>query len=401
MSDQHYTFLVVGGGIGGVTAALALARQGHRIHVFEQAAQFAEIGAGIQLGPNAFHLFKLLGLTEQVSALAAFPDDLVVMDSLSGEQITSIPAASLIKQRFGYPYGLIHRADLHAVLLDACKQHANIVMHAGSKISDFDDLGDGVIVRTEAGEEYRGDALIGADGLWSGVRSKIVNDGKPHISGHIAYRAVLPIDEVPLENRSNAMTLWAGPKNHLVHYPLRGGKLFNLVAVFHSDRYEEGWDAYGDTEELKQRFEGVVPQVKQMLDKIESWRMWVLCDREPAKTWTKGRMTLLGDAAHPMLQYLAQGACMAMEDAICLARHVHASDELPAALLAYQNTRYLRTARVQLTARLYGAVYHAAGATRDLRNSYLQGRSAEQFCEGNAWLYDTAELEKYLGPAPQ
>lgn len=398
MSNNPHTLLIAGGGIGGVAAALSLAKQGHRIHLFEQASEFKEIGAGIQLGPNAFYLFDQLGLTDRINALAAFPDDLVVMDSISGDEITAIPAATLIRKRFGYPYGLIHRADLHTVLLDECRHFPEITMHSGCKMADFEDLGDHVVLRTEAGETYTGDALIGADGLWSGVRAKIVNDGPPRVSGHIAYRAVLPIEDVPEANRRNAMTLWAGPRNHLVHYPLRGGKLFNLVAVFHSDRYEEGWDSYGDTEELMLRFEGVVPEVKQMLNKIESWRMWVLCDREPIKEWSKGRVTLLGDAAHPMLQYLAQGACMAMEDAVCLARKVQESKgDLPAALVSYQDARYLRTARAQLTARLYGNVYHAAGATRDLRNAFLRGRTAEQFCEGNAWLYDQAEFKQSLG----
>jgi len=397
MSKKEHTILIVGGGIGGVAAALALAKQGHRVHLFEQASEFKEIGAGIQLGPNAFYLFDQLGLTERISALAAFPEDLVVMDSISGDEVTVIPAATLIRKRFGHPYGLIHRADLHAVLLDECKHYPQISTHSGCKMTDFEDLGERVVVHTEAGETYTGDALIGADGLWSAVRAKIVGDGKPRVSGHIAYRAVLPIEEVPEANQRNAMTLWAGPKNHLVHYPLRGGKLFNLVAVFHSDRYEEGWDSYGDTEELMLRFQGVVPEVKQMLDKIESWRMWVLCDREPIKDWSKGRVTLLGDAAHPMLQYLAQGACMAMEDAFCLASKVQHSDgDLAAAFLAYQEARYLRTARAQLTARLYGNVYHAAGATRDLRNAFLRSRTAEQFCEGNAWLYDEKEFAQSL-----
>lgn len=397
MPKKSYTFVITGGGIGGVMAALALAKNGHRVHLLEQASEFKEIGAGIQLGPNAFHLFELLDLTKQITALSAFPDDLIVMDSLSGEKIKDIPAATLIRNRFGYPYGLIHRADLHSVLLDACRGLPQISMHSGTKMTEFEDLGDHVVAHTESGESYTGDALIGADGLWSSVRAKIVDDGKPRVSGHIAYRAVLPAEEVPAANRHNAMTLWAGPKNHLVHYPLRGGKLFNLVAVFHSNRYEEGWDSYGDTEELTLRFQGVVPEVKQMLDKIESWRMWVLCDREPIKEWTKGRVTLLGDAAHPMLQYLAQGACMAMEDAVCLARKVESSDDIATALTAYQDTRYLRTARAQLTARLYGNVYHAMGATRDLRNDYLRSRTAEQFCEGNAWLYDPAEFKQSLG----
>ncbi|CAM5406109.1 3-hydroxybenzoate 6-monooxygenase [Eoetvoesiella caeni] len=398
MSRSEHTLLIVGGGIGGITAALSLAAQGHRIYLFEQASEFKEIGAGIQIGPNAFYLFDQLGLTNRITALAAFPDDLVVMDSISGDEVTAIPAATLIRQRFGYPYGLIHRADLHAVLRDGCGRFPNITMHSGCKVADFEDTGDRVVLTTESGQTYTGDALIGADGLWSSVRAKIVHDGPPRVSGHIAYRAVLPVEDVPQANRRNAMTLWAGPKNHLVHYPLRGGKLFNLVAVFHSDRYEEGWDSYGDTEELMLRFQGVVPEVKQMLNKIDSWRMWVLCDREPIKEWSKGRVTLLGDAAHPMLQYLAQGACMAMEDAVCLANKIQNSNgDFATAFIAYQDARYLRTARVQLTARLYGSVYHAAGATRDLRNAFLRGRTAEQFCESISWLYDKADFKQSLG----
>jgi len=398
MSESKQTFLIAGGGIGGVAAALTLAKLGHHVHLFEQASEIKEIGAGIQLGPNAFYLFEQLQLTDRITAKAAFPDDLVVMDSLSGEEVIAISAAQLIRKRFGYPYGLIHRADLHAIMLEACEELPQITMHAGCKITDFQDHGDRVTVQMESGETFDGDALIGADGLWSNVRAKLVNDGPPRVSGHIAYRAVLPVEDVPEANRRNAMTLWAGPKNHLVHYPLRGGKLYNLVAVFHSDRYEEGWDSYGDTDELNARFQGVVPEVKQMLDKIESWRMWVLCDREPISDWSQGRVTLLGDAAHPMLQYLAQGACMAMEDAFCLARKVNESGgDLPAAFIAYQKARYLRTARVQLSARLYGQVYHAAGATRDLRNAFLRGRTPEQFCEGNAWLYDKNEFLPTLG----
>jgi 2-polyprenyl-6-methoxyphenol hydroxylase-like FAD-dependent oxidoreductase len=209
------------------------------------------------------------------------------------------------------------------------------------------------------------------------------------VSGHIAYRAVLPIAEVPAHLRWNTVVLWAGPKTHLVQYPLRRGELFNLVAVFHSSRYEEGWNAYGDPDELHERFSAARPEVKLLLSKINAWKMWVLCDREPVKDWSEGPVTLLGDAAHPMLQYLAQGANMAIEDAVTLADLVERTEgDFAAAFQAYQEARYLRTARVQLTARFYGDVYHAAGATRDLRNSLLHGRDPQKAYEGIAWLYD-------------
>jgi 2-polyprenyl-6-methoxyphenol hydroxylase-like FAD-dependent oxidoreductase len=385
--------LIVGGGIGGMATALALSKTGWKVEVFERAAEMKEIGAGIQLGPNAFHVFDQLGITSEVSALASFPENLIARDSINGDLITVIPTGSVIKARYGHPYGLIHRADLHTILVNACKRANGIKLHVGTKMVNFDDTGDGVVITMENGDQHRGAALVGADGLWSTVRSKLINDGKPRVSGHIAYRAVLPIEDVPAANSKNEMTLWSGPKHHLVHYPLRGGKLFNLVAVFHSSRYEEGWDAPGDPKELYERFKGTRPEVLGMLEKIDAWRMWVLCDREPIAEWSKGRVTLLGDAAHPMLQYLAQGACMAMEDGVCLAGALAKNISIEEAFVDYQRTRYLRTARVQLTARLYGEVFHASGASRDLRNNFLKQRSPEQSLESMSWLYDTSASE--------
>ena len=234
----------------------------------------------------------------------------------------------------------------------------------------------------------RGRALIGCDGMWSKIRDKIVGDGKPRVSGHIAYRAVLKKDEVPTDLWRSDVILWAGPRTHFVHYPLRRGELYNLVAVFHSDRYEEGWDAKADADVLWQHFKGQRPEVLRMLERIETWRMWVLCDREPVKDWSKGRVALLGDAAHPMLQYLAQGAAMATEDAVCLGEKVaERPNDLPAALAAYVQQRYLRTARVQIMARVYGDFYHARGPAAELRNQMLAGRTPEESYEGIAWLY--------------
>jgi len=393
MKIQDFPILIVGGGIGGMCAALALSRIGRRVHVFDQAAQFKEIGAGIQIAPNAFRVFDALGIAEPITRAAAFPDDLIVMDSVSGEEVTRVPLGPAFRARFGHPYGLIHRADLHAVLLEACQKSPLVELSTSEQMLDFEDHGDRVSVGMRGGALYDGEALIGADGLWSTVRARVVGDGKPRVSGHIAYRAVMPASQVPQANRRNAMTIWAGPKTHLVHYPLRRSELFNLVAVFHSDRYEEGWNSHGDLDELNRRFDGTRPEVRGMLKKIDSWRMWVLCDRDPIKDWSKGRVTLLGDAAHPMLQYLAQGASMAMEDAVCLAEKIEAADgDCEKAFVAYQQARYLRTARVQLTTRVFGEVLHASGATRDLRNAYLSARTPEQTYESLAWLYDGARM---------
>lgn len=389
METRTAPVLVAGGGIGGCATALALAQKGIPVTVLEQAAEFKEIGAGIQLGPNVFRVFDALGLRAAVEKTVVYPDNLVMMDAVSGELVTRMPLGKKFHDRFGQPYGVIYRADLHQILIDACRAHSGIRLLTNQKIVDFSDVEGAVRVTTEAGEVYPGRALVGADGLWSKVRQKIVGDGKPRVAGHIAYRAVLPTSEVPEHLRFNDMTLWAGPKFHLVQYPLRRGELFNLVAVFHSDKYEEGWDTFGDTAELDLRFQAACVQVKTLLSKIETWRMWVLADREPISNWTSGRTTLLGDAAHPMLQYMAQGACMAMEDAMVLANRLAEQPDDPAsALVRYQNERYLRTCRVQLTARMYGDVYHAAGPVRELRNNYLQSRTAEAGLESLAWLYD-------------
>lgn len=382
--------LIAGGGIGGFAAALALSRQGYAVHLLEQASEFGEVGAGIQIGPNAFKMFDVLKLTEAINDVAVFPDALIMRDALDGHEIVNVPVGSkAFRDRFKYPYGVIYRPDLHQALIRACGDEPLVTSSVNQQVKAFEDTGEVVRVTLKDGTVLEGGALIGADGLWSAVRAQLVGDGKPRVSGHIAYRAVLPTPEVPDTIRDNNVVLWAGPRTHLVHYPLHRGDIFNLVAVFHSDRYEEGWDSFGDPEELATHFAGEHEDVLAMLGKIESWRMWVLCDRDPIRDWSEGRVTLLGDAAHPMLQYLAQGACMAIEDGVCLAARLVANKgDFAAAFGEYQRLRYLRTARVQLTARLYGDIYHAAGATADLRDLMLGGIDQSRPGEGMAWLYE-------------
>jgi salicylate hydroxylase len=381
-------FIVAGGGIGGLAVALLLAQQGHTVQVLEQADALGEIGAGIQLGPNVFRMFEHLGLTEPIVRVAYFPPNLVMRDVRTGELVVRSPVGEQALAAYGQPYGVIYRADLHQVFLDACRALPAIALHVKSKVTGFTQLGQGVEVQLADGRRLQGAALIGADGLWSRVREQIVGDGKPRVSGHIAYRAVLPMSEVPPHLYSPDVTLWGGEKTHLVHYPLRRGELFNLVAVFHSDRYEEGWNTFGDPQELHLRFAQAAPPVKELLNKIETWKMWVLCDREPVANWSQGHVTLLGDAAHPMLQYLAQGACMAIEDAVTLGAALRASPlDIAAAFRAYQQARYLRTGRVQLTARFYGEIYHASGVMRELRNRMFQSGSEAAGFIGTHWLY--------------
>jgi len=381
--------LIAGGGIGGLAAAYALARQGFPVRVLEQAPEFKELGAGIQLGPNIFRALEAIGLKDAVLADAHRPPAMEMRCALSGELVHRIPLDDpRFLDRFQQPYAVSHRADIHSALLKACERNNLITLETQRQVESFEQDGDGVALVLHSGERIKGRALIGCDGMWSKIRDRIVGDGKPLVSGHIAYRAVLKRAEVPADLWRPDIVLWAGPRTHLVHYPLRRGELYNLVAVFHSDRYVEGWNAEADAADLWAHFNGQRPEVLRMLERIETWRMWVLCDREPVRDWSKGRVTLLGDAAHPMLQYLAQGACMATEDAVCLADQAAAQpDDLPAAFRAYVQQRYLRTARVQIMARVYGDVYHARGPAAELRNQLLGPRTPQDAYEGIAWLY--------------
>jgi len=381
--------LISGGGIGGLAAASLLAQDGHQVTVFEQAPEFGEIGAGIQLGPNIFKMFEYLDMTDAITQVAFFPPGLGMNDIRTGEAVVRVPLGDATHRVYGHPYGVIYRADLHNVFLQRCQNLPNITLRTNAKVERFTQSAQGVQVHLGNGEVVDGTVLIGADGMWSKIREAVVGDGKPRVSGHIAYRAVLKKEDVPAELWSDDVLLWGGEKTHLVHYPMRRGELFNLVAVFHSSKYDEGWNTFGDTAELQERFAQAAPQVRALLEKIETWKMWVLCDREPVKNWTDRRVTLLGDAAHPMLQYLAQGAGQAIEDAVVLREALrHTQGSWTDAFQKYQTIRYLRTGRVQLTARFYGDIYHAAGVQRELRNQMFQSGTESAGFAGLKWMYD-------------
>lgn len=392
---QDLPILIAGGGIGGLAAAMVLAQDGHAVMVLEQSAAFGEIGAGIQLGPNIFKMFSYLGLTQAVGDVAYFPPGLGMNDIRTGEKVVRVPLGDVARAAYGYPYGVIYRADLHDVFLRACQALPNVTLRISAKVGGFSQDAGGVTVQLPEGESLRGKALVGADGLWSRIREAVVGDGKPRVSGHIAYRAVLRREDVPTHLWNDDVLLWGGEKTHLVTYPLRRGELFNLVAVFHSNKYDEGWNTFGDTAELHERFAQAVPQVRELLSMIETWKMWVLCDREPVRNWSDGRVTLLGDAAHPMLQYLAQGAGQAIEDAVVLREALRATHgEIAPAFQKYQQARYLRTGRVQLTARFYGDIYHASGVQRELRNQMFQSGKESAGFAGLKWMYDGIQIDQ-------
>lgn len=382
-------FIIAGGGIGGLAAALGLAGKGVAVRVLEKAQTLGEIGAGIQLGPNAFHCFDYLGIGDTARAMAVYIDNLRLMDAVSGDEIQRVTLTEKFRTRFGNPYAVIHRGDLHGVILKACREHPLIELRTASEVADYVQDGTAVTALLADGSRVEGAALIGADGLWSNIRRRVVGDGAPRVSGHTTYRSVIPTEQMPEDLRWNAATLWAGPKCHIVHYPLSGWKLFNLVVTYHNDAPEPVAGRPVDADEVFKGFHHVHPRAQEILRRGTNWKAWVLCDREPADRWVDGRVALLGDAAHPMLQYFAQGACMAMEDAVCLADTMaRQGSDVPAALDAYRRQRVLRTARVQLQSRAIGEhIYHPAGPHAALRNAILRAKSEDEIHDTVAWLY--------------
>jgi 2-polyprenyl-6-methoxyphenol hydroxylase-like FAD-dependent oxidoreductase len=379
--------LVAGGGIGGIAAALALVRQGYDVKVLEQAAQLGEIGAGIQLGPNGFAAFDALGIGERARARAVYTDEMVMHDAIDEFCVGRIPTGEAFRARFGNPYAVIHRADVHRSLLEGAEASGRIEVATSTAVVRIAQDAHGVTAVDAQGREHRGAALIGADGVKSAVRAQYVGDAA-RVSGHVVYRAVVDKDDFPADLRWNAASIWVGPNCHLVHYPLRGGEQYNVVVTFHSRDKEEWSVREGSREEVLSYFDGICPRARQLIDLPKDWKRWATADREPIAQWTYGRATLLGDAAHPMLQYLAQGACMAMEDAVTLGEALRAHDhDIDAAFAHYQRSRVARTARVLLSAREMGRIFHAHGVERLVRNALWQGRTPERFYDALEWLY--------------
>lgn len=388
--------MIAGGGIGGLAAALGLARKGIRSVVLERSSELGEIGAGIQIGPNAFHCFDYLGVGDEARAKAVYIDNLRLMDALSGEQIAAIPLDAPFRERFKNPYAVVHRADLHGVLLDACRSNPLIDLRTSHQVERYTQDGESVTVYCTGKVPLQAAVLIGADGLRSNIRQQLVGDGEPRVSGHTTYRSVIPTEQMPEDLRWNAATLWAGPKCHIVHYPLKGWKVFNLVVTYHNDVQEAVAGKPVSKDEVRQGFEHIHPRAQQIIEHGDNWKLWVLCDRDPVMNWVDGRVALLGDAAHPMLQYFAQGACMAMEDAVCLSHlfGTHGQDRAGEALQAYFTQRLARTARVQLSSRLIGEyIYHPSGAKAAVRNDVMSRKSPEEWYNSLAWLYGGTGLD--------
>lgn len=379
--------LVAGGGIGGLAAALALVRQGFRVKVLEQAPEIGEIGAGIQLGPNAFHAFDALGVGEKARGRAVYTDYMVMHDALDEYQVGKIPTGEAFRARFGNPYAVIHRVDVHLSLLEGAQETGRVEFLTSTRVEHIEQSPGRVMVVDQQGRTHTGQALIGADGVKSVVRQKYVGD-PARVTGHVVYRAVVDKKDFPLDLQWNAASIWVGPNCHLVHYPLRGGEQYNVVVTFHSREQEEWGVREGSKEEVQSYFQGICPKARQLIDLPKSWKRWATADREPIGQWTYGRATLLGDAAHPTTQYMAQGACMALEDAVTLGEALRVNgNDFERAFDLYQRSRIARTARIVLSSREMGRIYHAKGVERLVRNDLWRGRSPERFYDAMEWLY--------------
>lgn len=385
--------VIAGGGIGGVACALGLAIKGFRVVVIEQAHAFGEIGAGIQLAPNAWSALDALGVGPLVKRDAVFMQRLLMMDGVSGEPVIDLPLDAAFERRYANPYAVTHRADIHGSLLDGCKEHRRLIeLRTSSRVTGFEGDGCDVSVKLQDGGRIAAAALVGADGGHSAVRLQIVGDGEPPESGHMCYRAVLAAEDMPADLRQPAATLWAAPDTHIVHYPLRGGKLINLVATVVRERAGTGHNEEAPPAEVLPLFARNCEKPMSILRVPNTFRRWMLRFRDPVENWTQGPVTLLGDAAHLMLQYFAQGAAMAMEDAVCLAACAdEAGEDFPAAFQRYQALRLVRASRVQISAAMLGLLFHASGAARLVRNEIYMGRSVARHYEALDWIFSAPD----------
>lgn len=373
--------LIAGGGIGGLSAALACARAGAEVALFERSAEFSEFGAGIQMGPNVVKILNGWGLRDALHEVVAFPDRLQVRSALSGSELGVLRLGEAFVRRYGAPYYTIHRADLHALLLAALQQQGGAALSLDSTVVGFEQTDTDIAVQLAHDEVARGDLLVGADGAWSGIRQQLLADGTPQPTGHLAYRALLSQARLPEHLRSTQVTAWLGPKMHVVQYPVRRGEWLNVVAIVHGQVQGDmsSWDHSGNAAELQKRLSATCKPLRDLILAVPSWRLWALSIRPPmrsAREQAQGRVALLGDAAHPMVPYLAQGAGMAIEDAAVLARMLErggffadapaegANDQghrVPGLLQRYALQRWQRNARVQARAMRNGTIFHAGG----------------------------------------
>ncbi|MBV8621426.1 MAG: FAD-dependent monooxygenase [Curvibacter sp.] len=389
--SQQIDVLVAGGGIGGLAAGLACAQAGWRVRLFERAPVFSEVGAGIQISPNVVRVLQGWGLETALRRVAAYPDRLQVRSALSGRTLGGLTLRGRAETLYGAPYATIHRADLHQVLLTSVQGRAEVTLGLSNTVGGVQQSADGVLLDLGQKNRIEGDVLVGADGLWSAVRQQVWGGEAPRVTGHLAYRAMLPQSGLPAALRSQQVTAWLGPRLHVVVYPVRCGEWLNVVAIIHGrvDGDLSQWDHSANAQALQAELAGTCSALQDLIRAVPDWRLWALCDRPPvpsADAMARGRVALLGDAAHPMRPYLAQGAGMAIEDAQALVRALSLSEIDPATRLRrYALNRWQRCARVQARAERNGRIFHSTGPlqwARDLGMRLLGERLLDV-----PWLY--------------
>jgi salicylate hydroxylase len=378
--------LVVGGGIGGLATALGMSRAGLEVRVVERAARFETVGAGIQFGPNATRILDGLGVLEALMPTAVLPRELVYMDALSGERITSVDLGAGFRERYGHPYVVVHRGDVQRVLLDACRETGLVSLETARSVVAVEDLGDCARVVFDDATACVADLVIGGDGVNSVVRT-VVSQDAPRCEGFVAYRGTIPVEEVATDAGADSMVMWVAPGIHMVQYKVSGGRLYNQVGAFRSRRFLAGERDWGTPEELDETYGRLCGAARHAASLLDREVRYPMRDRDPLAVWSRNRITLLGDAAHPMLPVLAQGGCQALEDAWVLARSValHA-DDVVAALEVYEQERVPRAGLVQRQARRFADVCHIDGVGVELRNALFARHRPDDFgpCD---WLY--------------
>jgi 2-polyprenyl-6-methoxyphenol hydroxylase-like FAD-dependent oxidoreductase len=402
--------IVVGGGIGGLSAACALSRKGLRVRVLERASEFGEVGAGIQIAPNGTRILSEYGLLGAAKKLGVLVENMVMRDALDGSELTRLDLRDMAG-RYGFPYMVIHRSDLHGLFLGAC-QESGVDLRTSTQVVSYASAAGGACVTLADGSAHEAPVVVAADGLHS-VARKLLADDAPVNSAYVSYRGAVPIDMVRQNNVSETdVVVYIGPRCHFVQYPLRGGEMFNQVAVFESPKARAGEEDWGTPDELDVAFAHTCENVRKGLPLMWRDRWWRMFDRDPIPTWVYGRVALLGDAAHPPLQYIAQGAMMAIEDGYVLAEHaaagggasgsaaggVGAGVDWDATLAAYEAVRAEHCRRVVLTSRAWGDLWHLDGDKRLRRNEILRARDTYDYSFVD-WLYERTALVPDAEPA--
>lgn len=390
MDSLGRPILIAGAGISGLTAALCLARSGFSVELIERTGQFDEVGAGLQLSPNASRILIGLGLEPLLAPQIGKPDALIVRQAASGRVLADMPLGVTAEKRWGAPMWVAHRADLQAALVASVREEKNITLLPGTRLENILDGQDGAsadLINDEERRPLTAPLLLAADGLWSQLRLKIEGGQGPRFSGRSAYRATVPMEQVPPSLRRNATGLWLGHHAHLVHYPLRRGQLVNIVAIVSDSRPGESWAMPASPEEVRRRFEDFTLPARELLSIPREWLRWPLYIRQPLRVWPGRRALVIGDAAHPMVPFLAQGAAMAIEDAAVLARCLEEAGSIDSAIARFKTLRTARVARVQSEALRNGKIFHFGGLAGFARDMALMGMGASGLAAKYDWLY--------------